>query len=157
MKPTIQRLILACACVLPMWAATAAHTNTYTKASHATKALPSARVLTGDFPEYCKTELAKIDAKLASIKRYQGEKTIETVLTPLNEVLIDIDFLWNHSVLFTYTHPDETTRNKAGECYSKGGDVWSFHMGDNAKVNLTGELDAKFTNQEQSTLTAEKV
>lgn len=111
MKPIIHWLLFACVSMLPIFA------------NGATKTLPSARILTEDFSHSCQSALAVIEQKLKAIKAYKGKKTTDTVLTPLNEVLIDIDLLWNHAVLFSYTHPDEATRKKAGECDQKLADI----------------------------------
>jgi thimet oligopeptidase len=144
MKPTIQRLLLAWVCALPLVVNGASE-----NANQATKPLSSARVPGKDFSRYCENALAKIAQKRNAINTYQGKKTIDTVLAPLNEVLIDIDLVWNHAVLFSYTHPDETIRNSAGECDQRLADI-------DTDIGLSTQIHAALAGIDLATANAEQ-
>ncbi|MCY7296885.1 M3 family metallopeptidase [Alteromonas sp. a30] len=77
--------------------------------------LSSSRILSADYAAVCQQGIVSIKEKLAALEDTPSA-TRTQVLEQLNELLIDIDLIWNHAILFSYNHPDEAVRKVAGEC-----------------------------------------
>ena len=81
--------------------------------------MDSSRIRGEQFKQQCDTQHAQIQTRLEQLQKQAGDNTNQDFLEKLNEILIDIDLLWNHAVLFSYNHPEESVRKAAEQCDNK--------------------------------------
>jgi thimet oligopeptidase len=69
-----------------------------------------------DFKEFCNTDLKIAWEEFEKLQNYSGDKNVETVLVPLNNIWIRIDRSLNRAGLFQAVHPNPEMRDVAAEC-----------------------------------------
>jgi thimet oligopeptidase len=67
------------------------------------------------FQTFCEKELMESRQLFQKLENYQGPKTVETVLKPLNEIWIKMDYAYNLSSLYQAVHPNSAMRDVGAE------------------------------------------
>lgn len=68
------------------------------------------------YEKECQAELAKAKEAFSTLEKYDGDKSIATVLDPLDEIWTIIDKTLNTAQLLRNVHPDDTLREVADIC-----------------------------------------
>ena len=72
-----------------------------------------------DFKESCDIDLKIAWEEFEKLQNYSGDKKVETVLVPLNDIWIRVDRSLNRAGLFQAVHPDPEMRDVAAESEQK--------------------------------------
>jgi thimet oligopeptidase len=67
------------------------------------------------FKTFCEHELQEARQLLHDLENYQGPKTVKTVLNPLNEIWIKMDYAYNLASLYQSVHPNSAMRDVGAE------------------------------------------
>ena len=76
--------------------------------------LPSDQEI-NDFRAFCEEELVEARQLFHDLENYQGSKTVKTVLNPLNEIWIKMDYAYNLASLYQAVHPNSAMRDVGAE------------------------------------------
>ena len=72
--------------------------------------------LVKEYEQECTAGLEKAKAQFSVLEQVQGDKTVASVLTPLNQLWMTIDYGVNRAGLFGAVHPDQAVRDAADTC-----------------------------------------
>lgn len=75
--------------------------------------------MTKSHQEQCTADLKQVHNLVQQLEGIQGDKTVATVLEPLNDLWMVIDRALNTASLYRNVHPDAAARKTAGQCEQK--------------------------------------
>ena len=68
-----------------------------------------------DFRVFCEEELAASRQLFHNLENYQGPRTVKTVLIPLNEIWMKMDYAYKLANLYQSVHPNSAMRDVGAE------------------------------------------